>query len=539
MAVNKRGAAKAKILMIDCMTTEEDFEQKSRKDCEELRSQLMKAFEDFQEYHLQVVGDIEPENAQELESHEEILTDIFSTYIRAKSALTKAMDDALDKEVLKDLSMHPGGSRHALELDMQRKQALAASAAGNPKATSSVNGNDEDGRSQGSIEQNSAEALAAINRAVRSNRKLEVMSFAGEQEKWAEWRSAFETYVHFDNTYSDTEKFYYLKKSLQGVAANILLGWNATGANYQAAYKSIVEVFENKYRMVMSHLNELFKMPQFANENFAGLRTLIDTTKSVIRQLEIAGSPVAQWDHIICFMLISRMSPRTLGLWENSKDLTEMPTLNELFEFLERRARSQVNFELSKSQSSQQQNDKSQSSGSKQGSSNQASNSYQANKQGSKQYKSGKPFEGKNQSEQRGISCYNCQQPHPMFRCAKFTELPIQARINRVRELKLCANCMSPNHKAGSLSCRSGKCERWKKGAHNSLLCLSSVATSNAVIAYHEPSIVQEQGQSQMQLSSIAPQSASNPNTYRPTMDSLATSGRQLTVGSTQAQNFR
>lgn len=81
----------------------------------------------------------------------------------------------------------------------------------------------------------------------------------------------------------------------------------------------------------------------------------------------------------------------------------------------------------------------------------------------------------------KGLACNNCQQPHPMYRCAKFLALNLQERKNRVRELNLCTNCFSTNHKSNSLSCKSGPCKRCNKGPHNSLLCHTAVASTNAI----------------------------------------------------------
>lgn len=174
---------------------------------------------------------------------------------------------------------------------------------------------------------------------------------------------------------------------------------------------------------------------------------MIDTAKCVIRQLEVAGSPVDKWDHVIVFVLISRMPTRTLTYWENSNDLIEMPTLQNVLDFLERRARSQVNFAQSMSQSSS----------SNQSSLNEsrttASSSFKS-KQKLNAYAKSNDRQSlvNNSNEQRGVSCFNCQLPHPMFRCAKLLALPTEGRWARVKELRLCENCFSPNHRAGSMS---------------------------------------------------------------------------------------
>lgn len=534
-ALNRRASHRTTILRIKQYVEAEDAATKDASELREWLNTITKSFDKFEMEHLNVLDNVGEEDEDGLKTQEVALQEMCDVCFATKAKLNKFIEVALDKEIEKDLSLHSTGRFAHLrpnsnglpneQIDPNRNENVAERNVANTSSSAESAVNEQ---------LNNSNAMTAITRAVRSNTKLEVMKFSGEQSSWAEWKSTFETYVHNDPIISDTEKFYYLKRSLQGVAANILKGWLTTGENYQAAYRSVVEVFENKYRMVMAHLNELFKLPHFTHENFGGLRMMIDTTKSVIRQLEIAGSPVKHWDQVIVFVLISRMSPRTLEFWENSKDLTEMPKLNELFEFLERRARSQVNFELSSIHSNEQQkgNDK------QSGTQDQQQNKQKHNKNQKRwPNQSSKPAVEKSHMEQRTISCYNCQLPHPMFRCAKLLDLPVQSRINRVRELKLCLNCFSPNHRADSMSCKSNKCDRCQK-AHNSLLCLThSRATSNALVAYHEPNLTQS-----VQSYYGATPGAVMVNAYRPQMDSISaassTNVQPMSVNSAQAPNF-
>ncbi|XP_055308058.1 uncharacterized protein LOC129572158 [Sitodiplosis mosellana] len=224
----------------------------------------------------------------------------------------------------------------------------------------------------------------------------------------------------------------------------------------------------------MSLLDELFEMPKLQRESYENLRKMIDTTNSVTRQLRVLDSPVENWDQIIVHVLISRMPPRTLQAWEDQRDHQEMPELEEVMSFLAQRARSALNQEPSTSASNEGQHN------SNQNSQNQASNSGR--------YTSTKPKQkfaqqAKDDSS-KGVSCNNCQQPHPMHRCARFQALSVQERVKRVRALNLCSNCFSTNHRAGSLSCKAGPCKRCNKGAnHNTLLCYTPIASTNAIMA--------------------------------------------------------
>lgn len=522
-ALNRREVHRSAIARINAITRADDFEQKRMHEIKELTQKLENAYAKFEAEHILVVDTVEPNDQEGLRVQQELSDVVFKIYMEANVALNNRSEELISKQVEMDLSLHSRGRFSHLNLANRELNEPGPSMNLPNLNSTDLNSSEHTNANVTGVDE---QAISAITRAVRSNRKLEVPPFSGDQAQWAEWKSCFENYVHNDPIYTDTEKFYYLKKSLKGVAADILKGWQTIGENYQVAYKSVVEVFENKYRMIMAHLNELFQLEHSPQETFAGLRKMIDTTNSVVRQLEIAGSPVQHWDHVIVYVLISRMPPRTLSFWENTNDLTEMPTLEEVLSFLGRRARSQVNFSLASNQNN-----------------NNLDNSSKKDYKQDKNQKQSNFSKTNNRkipgsSEQRGVQCHNCKLPHPMYRCAKLLELPIQRRIDRAKELNLCLNCFSPNHGTRAAECRHEKCGRCKRGYHNAVLCMQNATTVNALVAYKEP--IQTQRCLEPQANYNPGPSQLSPNVYRPTMENANLSrAPQLTVSSASATNFQ
>lgn len=300
--------------------------------------------------------------------------------------------------------------------------------------------------------------------------------FSGDYAQWSEWKGMFESLVHKNPTLDDAQKFHYLKKALDGAAARVISGWNAVGENYSAAYDALKEIYENKYRLIMAHLDELVSMPKLVLETHDGLRAMNDTTKRVLRQLQVLEVPTDSWDPIIIHFILTRLPPRTLTQWETTNDLQDMPTLEVVTKFLDRRARGIVNLAAAQANNMLNQNE------TVTGAKPKVTRT-QVNKQGAR--------------EERGISCHNCKQPHPMYRCAKFIALPLEQRRARVRELQLCANCFMPNHRAGSPRCKFDACKRCRKGEHhNVLLCSVQLPQQVTVaLARHENSDANEDQQ--------------------------------------------
>lgn len=289
--------------------------------------------------------------------------------------------------------------------------------------------------------------------------RIKPMKFTGDYSTWCEWKSMYESLVHNNESLSEIQKFHYLKQSIEGSAANVISGWHTIAENYLPAYESLVKVFDNNYRIIMAHLDELMAVPRQECESHDGLRCLIDTINRVVRQLKVIGCPVEYWDDLIAHLLLTRMASATLEEWENSHDLTEMPTMESVVKFLERRARGKLNASCANVILQQVADSSSRTSGAKPKT---KSNGAAANTVSVKVMK-----------------CNSCGQQHPMFRCAQFLKMSIEERRNKVRELKLCYNCLSPGHRANTTSCRFGPCQRCDKNQHhNSLLCLDATSAS-------------------------------------------------------------
>lgn len=227
------------------------------------------------------------------------------------------------------------------------------------------------------------------------------------------------------------------------------------------------------------------------------------------------------------------MPTSTVAAWETSQDLIEMSTLKEVLNFLEKRANSYANLSRFSNQTS-----------------NQFSKS--ANDNRIAQYTGTIPKQRHNIHHQEmsrsngnqqmsrhnlnqrpnapgGLSCHNCKLPHPMSNCFALKQMSVRDRENRVRELKLCSNCFSPNHAAKSLSCKAGPCKRCKKG-----LCRVPVVTSMAVATNIHPQRYQPQLE-QLQITS-APIGTSS--TYMPPNNNQATHSNNNSNNATSNQNF-
>lgn len=82
------------------------------------------------------------------------------------------------------------------------------------------------------------------------------------------------------------------------------------------------------------------------------------------------------------------------------------------------------------------------------------------------------------------VACYHCRNSdHYIYRCEEFLKLSVGARIDRMKQLKLCINCLGKEHNA--VNCKLGPCRKCKTVKHNSLLHQDSSDRSHGPVALY------------------------------------------------------
>lgn len=311
---------------------------------------LAQAFEKFQDEHMKIVAVVKKDD---MDTQHNLYESVQQTYLSVLNILEKREEQLLAIKEQRDREQSEKEQRiRQGEIDSQRlNRGHGLNSASDGLANSTLNFGTESTNqpSEGLGHVENGNLSDRTNRFARIETdeflldRFKPQKFYGVYAKWSEWKSSFDSMVH-NTALNDTKKIYMLKQCLAGQAERILSGWQVIGENYADAYKTVCEIYENRYRIVMAHLDELHSIPKTETESYESIRAMIDTTNSVMRQLRVCGSPVEHWDQFLAHHLITRMSPRALATWETSQDLKQMPTVQEVLQFLEKRARGQLNF---------------------------------------------------------------------------------------------------------------------------------------------------------------------------------------------------
>lgn len=282
--------------------------------------------------------------------------------------------------------------------------------------------------------------------------RLNVPNFSGRYEDWTSFYDLFVAAVHSNRSIQPVHKLQYLKSLLTGDAEILLKQIPITADNYQDAWETLVERFDNKRILLNTNLRKLFSQ-KHVEESASGIRKLLDNTRECTNALKIQGIDISTWDCILIYIVSQHIPESSLSIWEQSIPRNQLPTFDQLLTFLENRFRI---LEFSPGQTN---------------------NNVSQNRS-----------RIKNQSfHTTSSNCRICQGPqHPIRRCPKFLDMPPSQRLNFVVNSKLCRNCFAYSHQTES--CKSTHNCSVCNLRHNSLLHINTHHPSSSATGTESPS---------------------------------------------------
>lgn len=275
-----------------------------------------------------------------------------------------------------------------------------------------------------------------------------VIKFSGQEIEWANFRTQFEAEVHANPHLSNPQKLRKLLGALEGRAKQAIGEWPTTDdRNYELAWNALCRQYGNEYNTVRAHLQKLFMLRTIRQPSCEALRELLDVTRGSHRQLSLLLTPDKVAEYILLHRIEKLMDPESQTQWGMRRSTGAMPTLAEIYEFLELRASLLAAMPTTSSQREEQRVGPS----------------------------AGKAFAGQERGRSAGRTnemrpqCGLCAgERHWPFRCTKFKALPMAERMTYVNRHKMCVNCFSQKH--STLQCPDVQCPRCRM-AHNSALC--------------------------------------------------------------------
>ncbi|XP_066152747.1 uncharacterized protein [Euwallacea fornicatus] len=259
------------------------------------------------------------------------------------------------------------------------------------------------------------------------NVKLPVISlptFSGDFKDWLRFRDLYFGLIHNNDRLSRIQKFHYLRASLRDAASQVLGTLELSEGNYDIAWATLSERYDNKRVLVHIHLKTLVEVEPMSKESAPKLRSLIDS--------------------VIAYLMSAKLDSVTERQWEEAKSThKEIPSWDSLREFLSARADMLEAIDRQRGNNKPERN------------------------VGLKPNKtSAKIFVGSD------ISCGVCKAKHSVANCPYFLAMSTNERFGKVKRLKLFFNCLKSGHSIKD--CRLRNCTKCQ-AKHHTLLHLEPV----------------------------------------------------------------
>lgn len=291
--------------------------------------------------------------------------------------------------------------------------------------------------------------VSTSSRPVSHLPRLALPTFDGSFANWETFRDRFKSMIVDDQGLSNVERMHYLCSVLSGDASRAISHLNVTEANFTIAWDLITSRYENKRRLIYTHLHALFSLPQVVCENSKSLQNLRDQTNLSIQALKNLGRRVTAWDDILVYFLSQKLDKTSRKAWElKLSDSVDPPSYSDLNTFLESRIRALDAMLPATSGGS-------------------AESTTKANK--SKTIASHSTNASK-------FACPKCKKNHLLYQCTTFLAETPATRHEFIKSQKRCFNCLAATHL--TRDCKTERRCRQCAQKHHTLLHLSSEAKS-------------------------------------------------------------
>lgn len=286
-------------------------------------------------------------------------------------------------------------------------------------------------------EQSSSSSSSGLINHTKSNvlfkPKLDVPLFDGNIASWADFKSLFDNLVHSAEHITPVSKLQFLRTRLKGEALSIVARYALTDVNYNLAYTDLVNRYDNKRRLGSYLLQQILQFKQ------GNLVSYLEKHRHATSELKALDLP--SLDDFLLFELCYQNLPVTIQrLLDRELDSNQVPTLNELLQFIQVLARSD---EL--------RNDK----------------LMHQDKPTKVNKTVNKAFVSVISNKTPKFNCKVCKGDHKLQICTKFLEMSIDQRIKTAKALGHCLNCLNWHQNACKSTCQ---CQTCGSKEHHTLL---------------------------------------------------------------------
>jgi len=250
--------------------------------------------------------------------------------------------------------------------------------------------------------------------------ELQIPKFDGNLLEWTHFYNSYKTLILDDNSLSKFEKFMYLKCYLKGEPKELLEALEPSDHNFDTALDLLKTRYDDKTAIINAHLRGLLENSKFTKCTSQNLRDfVVNGRKHLDTILNLNVTDKELWNLYLLHAFAKNIDIGTLKGFEQQRDGNVIPTVNEFFDFLDKKAKLLERLDTNIDS--------------------------KPPRQPSRRYE--RPALHGTGDGAFKIKCLFCNKDgHKLASCFKFKNLPHEAKLKYIYEKKLCKNCFSDSH---------------------------------------------------------------------------------------------
>ena len=189
-----------------------------------------------------------------------------------------------------------------------------------------------------SLQDNTKELMQDDRESSMSLPAIEIPVFNGDYRKFREFIETF-TEIIDKTSAPNIEKLILLRTKLTGEALRTIDHLVLVGENYPKAWALLKERYINERKLIDIEMKILLDLPVTTPRSSEAVRSMINTIREVMANLELYGLDPLQWDPLVSTVLIQKLDHHTRDMFEDTLENSRiLPTTKDLEKFLLRRA---------------------------------------------------------------------------------------------------------------------------------------------------------------------------------------------------------
>ena len=140
--------------------------------------------------------------------------------------------------------------------------------------------------------------------------------FSGNYKEWESFRDKFRSTVVDKPGVPDITKLRHLRTHVKVNAASLVQSYSFTDSNFKIVWEKLCDKYENKRRLINSHIAVIFSLEKMSKPSLADLKLILVGINTLLSALKLLGRSIDSWDDLIILHVVSLFDNETKKQWE-------------------------------------------------------------------------------------------------------------------------------------------------------------------------------------------------------------------------------